>query len=164
MKIKTFNDLFTDQIKDLYNAESQMLKALPKMAKKATDTKLKASFEKHLEQTKVQKERLEKVCEILDIKPTGKKCAAMEGLIEEAKEIIENVKDPYVLDAGLIAASQKVEHYEIASYGTLAEFAKELGNQEVLDILVETLKEEKETDVKLTLVAKKEVNKEAVHQ
>ena len=164
MKIKTFNDLFADQIKDLYNAESQMLKALPKMAKKATDTKLKASFEKHLEQTKAQKERLEKVCEILDIKPTGKKCAAMEGLIEEAKEIIENVKDPYVLDAGLIAASQKVEHYEIASYGTLAEFAKELGNQEVLALLAETLKEEKATDVKLTMVAKKEVNKEAVHQ
>jgi ferritin-like metal-binding protein YciE len=161
MKIKTLNDLFVDQIKDLYNAETQILKALPRMAKNASDSKLKEGFERHLEETKAQKDRLEKVCKLLDVKPTGKKCVAMEGLLEEAKEIINNVKDPSVLDAGLIASSQKVEHYEIASYGTVATFAKELGNEQVLDLLVDTLQEEKQTDTKLTNVAESNVNENA---
>jgi ferritin-like metal-binding protein YciE len=134
-----------------------------KMAKHASGETLKQTFEMHYEETKKQKERLEKICEILDIKAKGKKCMGMEGLIEEGEEIIDEVKDPQVLDAGLIAAAQKVEHYEIASYGTLIEFAKDLGNDEVLSLLEETLKEEKQADVNLTEVAKMEANQEAIH-
>jgi ferritin-like metal-binding protein YciE len=161
MKIKTVNDLFADMIKDLYSAESQLVKALPKMAKKASTPELKKGFEKHLEQTIAQKDRLEKIADILDITPKGKKCMAMEGLIEEAEDMISEIKDPDVLDAGLIAAAQKVEHYEIASYGTAATFAKMLTNNEILNLLLQTLEEEKSTDAKLTEVAESLVNEKA---
>jgi len=161
MKIKTLNDLFVDMIKDLYSAESQLIKALPKMAKKATNPQLKQGFENHLQETINQKERLVKIAELLDISPKGKKCAAMEGLVKEAEEIISEIADPEVLDAGLIAAAQKVEHYEIASYGTVATFAKILGNQEIMNLLLETEKEEKAADETLTKVAKTVVNKTA---
>lgn len=161
MKIKTINDLFADMVKDLYSAESQLVKALPKMAKKATTPQLKKGFEKHLEETLKQKERLERVAEILDITPKGKKCAAMEGLIEEAEEAISEVKDADVLDAALIAAAQKVEHYEIASYGTVCTLAKTIGNNEIARLLGQTLKEEKETDSKLTEIAETMVNEKA---
>jgi len=161
MKIKTVNDLFADMIKDLYSAESQLVKALPKMAKKASTPQLKKGFEKHLEQTIAQKDRLEKIADILDITPKGKKCMAMEGLIEEAEDMISEIKDPDVLDAGLIAAAQKVEHYEIASYGTAATFAKMLTNNEILNLLLQTLDEEKSTDAKLTEVAENMVNEKA---
>lgn len=161
MKIKTLNDLFADMVKDLYSAESQLAKALPKMAKKATTPQLKKGFEKHLEETLKQKERLERVAEILDITPKGKKCAAMEGLIEEAEEMMSEVKDPEVLDAALIAAAQKVEHYEISSYGTVCTLAKTLGSNEIARLLAQTLKEEKETDVKLTDIAESMVNEKA---
>jgi ferritin-like metal-binding protein YciE len=161
MKLKTLNDLLVDMVKDLYSAENQLIKALPKMAKKSTSPALKKGFEKHLEETMRQKERLEKVAELLDITPKGKKCAAMEGLIEEAEEIISEIKDPEVLDAGLIAAAQKVEHYEIASYGTIATFAKMLGEKEALKLFLQTLEEEKATDLKLTEVAEGMVNEKA---
>lgn len=161
MKIKTLNDLFADMVKDLYSAESQLAKALPKMAKKANTPQLKKGFEKHLEETLKQKERLERVAEILDITPKGKKCAAMEGLIEEAEEMMSEVKDPEVLDAALIAAAQKVEHYEISSYGTVCTLAKTLGSNEIARLLAQTLKEEKETDVKLTDIAESMVNEKA---
>lgn len=163
MKVKTLNDLLADMVKDLYSAENQLIKALPKMAKKSSSTELKKGFEKHLEETMRQKERLEKVAEILDITPKGKKCAAMEGLIEEAEELISEIKDADVLDAGLIAAAQKVEHYEIASYGTICTFAKILGNNDVAKLLHQTLEEEKATDVKLTEVAEGMVNEKAAH-
>ncbi len=161
MKIRTLNDLFVDMIKDLYSAESQLVKALPKMAKKATNPELKKGFEQHLQETINQKERLEKIAEMLDISPKGKKCAAMEGLIEEPEEIISEIADPQVLDAGLIAAAQKVEHYEIASYGTVATFAKILGNSEIENLLRETEKEEKGADEKLGKVAQSTVNQTA---
>lgn len=163
MKVKTLNDLLVDMVKDLYSAENQLLKALPKMAKKASTPELKKGFEMHLEETLRQKERLEKVAELMDITPKGKKCAAMEGLIEEAEEMISEVKDPDVLDAGLIAAAQKVEHYEIASYGTVCTYAKMLGNNAILKLLHQTLEEEKATDIKLTEIAEGLVNEKAAH-
>ena len=164
MKVKTFNDLFIDMVKDMYSAETQLTKALPKMAKKATTPELKKGFEQHLEETIQQKERLEKIAEILEVSPKGKKCAAMEGLVEEAEEMIAEFKDPQVLDAALIAAAQKVEHYEIASYGTIVTFAKKLENgEEIIKLLQDTLNEEKETDAKLTEVAEGIVNEKAAH-
>jgi ferritin-like metal-binding protein YciE len=164
MKVKTFNDLFVDMIKDLYSAESQLIKALPKMAKKASAPELKKGFEQHLEETINQRERLEKVAEILEVSPKGKKCAAMEGLVEEAEEMISDFKDPQVLDAALIAAAQKVEHYEIASYGTVLTFAKMLDDgEQIVNLLKETIQEEKDTDVKLTEVAEGIVNEKAAH-
>ena len=165
MKVKTFNDLLTDMVKDLYSAETQIIKALPKMIKKTKTSELKQGFEKHLEETTIQRERLERVAELLEITPKGKKCVAMEGLVEEAEEMISEVKDQDVLEAGLIAAAQKVEHYEIASYGTACTFAKMLGNKEVLQLLRETLEEEKATDQKLTQIAESKVNEKAMqHQ
>lgn len=163
MKVKTFNDLLADLIKDLYSAEGQMAKSLPKMAKKASSQRLKKAFEMHLEETLNQKERLEKVCELLEITPKGKKCQAMEGLIEEAEEMTEDVKDAQVLDAGLILSAQKAEHYEIASYGTACTFAKILGNEKVLKLLGESLEEEKATDIKLTELAENVINPRAIH-
>jgi ferritin-like metal-binding protein YciE len=163
MKVKTLNDLLIDMIKDLYSAENQLIKALPKMAKKSGAPELKKGFEKHLEETMRQKERLEKVAEMLDITPKGKKCAAMEGLIEEAEEVIEDVKDADVLDAALIAAAQKVEHYEIASYGTACTFAKMLGYKDAEKLLYQILEEEKATDLKLTELAEGMVNEKAAH-
>lgn len=163
MKVKSLNDLMIDMVKDLYSAENQLIKALPKMAKKASTPELKNSFELHLEETMRQKERLEQVAEIMGITPKGKKCAAMEGLIEEAEEAISDIKDADVLDAGLIAAAQKVEHYEIASYGTVCTFAKLLGDKDVLKLLHQTLEEEKATDLKLTEVAEGLVNEKAAH-
>lgn len=161
MKVKTLNDLLVDMVKDLYSAENQLIKALPKMAKKASTPDLKKGFEKHLEETMRQKERLEKVCELLEVTPKGKKCAAMEGLIEEAEEAISEVKDKDVLNAALIGAAQKVEHYEIASYGTACTFAKMLAMREVEKILHQTLEEEKATDLKLTIIAEGMVNVKA---
>ncbi|HEX8548257.1 MAG TPA: ferritin-like domain-containing protein [Cytophagaceae bacterium] len=161
MKIKTMNDLFTDMVKDVYSAESQLIKAFPRMAKRVNSEELRMSFEQHLKETEIQKERLEQVAEILDITPRGKKCAAMEGLLTEAEEVMEEIADPELLDAALIAANQKVEHYEIASYGTLATLAKMMGNKEILDLLVLTLEEEKATDLRLTELAVNVINEKA---
>jgi ferritin-like metal-binding protein YciE len=145
-------ELYIDELKDLYSAENQLVKALPKMAKAATSEDLRAGFEEHLEQTKGQVQRLETIFEQLGESPKGKKCKGMEGLIEEGSEAIEE-HDGAVLDAALIGAAQRVEHYEIAGYGTVIAFAEELGESNHVSLLNETLEEEKETDEKLTGLA-----------
>ena len=158
---KTLNDLFHDQLKDAYSAETQLTKALPKMAKAAASDELRAGFEQHLAETKNQLTRLEKVCEQVGCKTSGNTCEAMEGLVSEGEEVMSLGLDKDAQDAGLIAAAQKVEHYEIALYGTLCAFAKQLGHQEAARILHETLDEEKRTDEKLTQIAERAVNPKA---
>lgn len=162
MAMENLQDLFEHELKDVYHAEKQLLKALPKMAKGAMSEALKAGFEEHLEQTQGQVERLERVFELLDMPARGKKCEAMEGLIEEGSSILEDEEASDVRDAALIAAAQKVEHYEIATYGTLCTWADLLGHSEIKELLGETLNEEKETDEKLTGLAESQVNLEAV--
>jgi ferritin-like metal-binding protein YciE len=163
MKVKTLNDLLADMVKDLYSAETQIIKSLPKIIKICRTKDLKSGFEKHLQETINQRERLERVAELMDINPKGKKCIAMEGLLEEADELISEVKDQDVLEVGLIAAAQKVEHYEIASYGTACTFAKMLGNNEILQLLHEILEEEKATDENFTQIAESKVNEKVMH-
>ena len=153
-------ELYVDELKDLYNAENQLVKALPKTAKAASSEELRAGFEEHLEQTKSHVQRLEQIFEMLDESPKGKKCKGMEGLIEEGSEIMEEDFEGALLDAALIGAAQRVEHYEIAAYGTVRAFAEELGESEHALLLAETLEEEKETDEKLTELAK-QINVEA---
>lgn len=161
-KLKNLEDLFHHEIKDLYSAEKQLLEALPKMAEKATDAKLKQQFELHLQETEVQKQRLEKVCELLGISAGRMKCKAMEGLVEEGEEMIDEKAEPEVKDAGLIASAQRIEHYEIAGYGTAAHYAERLGQQEVYQLLNETLKEEQNADTKLNKLAKGYINQKAM--
>jgi ferritin-like metal-binding protein YciE len=161
MKLNTLADLLHHELKDLYSAENQLVKALPKMAKAATNADLKAGFEEHLEQTKQHVERLDEIAEALDKKLGGHKCKAMEGLIEEGAELISEDAEDSVRDAGLIGAAQRVEHYEIAGYGTARALALKLGLEEIAEILEETLEEEKETDEKLTELAESAVNAEA---
>ena len=153
MAVKTVQDLFLEELRDIYHAEKQILKALPKMAKAASHEELRQAFDLHLEQTKGQVERLEQVFDQLDVPKRGKRCEAMEGLIEEARSTREEIEDKSVLDVGMIINAQKVEHYEIAGYGSLVALAKQLGQDEVAQLLQETLEEEKETDQKLTQVA-----------
>jgi len=162
MSIQTMQDLWVDQLRDLYDAEKQIVKALPKMAKSASSAELKRAFEEHLEQTKNQVERLEKIFAQMDERPKRKKCAAMEGLLEEGEELISEGEKSAVLDAGLIASAQKVEHYEIAGYGTARTHAETLGYSEAARLLEQTLNEEKATDEKLTQLAEGMVNEEAV--
>ena len=164
MPIRTAHDLFVDQLRDLYHAEKQLVRALPKMAKVASSDELKKAFEAHLEETKGQVERLEQVFEELNARTRGKRCEAMEGLIEEAKEIMEEVETPEVRDAGLIVAAQKVEHYEIAGYGSAHAFAEGMGHQKVAQLLAQTLEEEKKTDEKLNQVAISSVNRRALEK
>lgn len=161
MPITTLEELLTDELKDLYSAETQLTKALPKMAKAAQAEDLRTAFQDHLKQTEGHIQRIEQACEKLEIKPRGKKCVAMEGLIEEGKELLAEDVDPAVLDAGLIAAAQKVEHYEMAAYGTVVAHAKQLGYLEVADLLHQTFAEEKAADEKLTHIAETMVNVEA---
>jgi len=161
MKIEDLQDLFNDHLKDLYSAENQLVKALPKMAKAATNEQLRAGFKEHLEQTKQHVARIEEICKSLQVTPKGKKCSGMEGLIEEGEELIAEDADPAVLDAGLIAAAQKVEHYEIAAYGTARTWAQQLELEDAVGLLEQTLAEEKETDEKLTELATAFVNEEA---
>ncbi len=164
----TLNELFEEQIKDLYSAEKQLTKALPKMAKKATSVKLKSGFEQHLKETEAQIERLETIAEMWGFKPTGKKCKAMEGLIEEGKEVLEEDGDDNVLDLALIAAAQRVEHYEISAYGSAKAMASSLGCSETTALLNTTLQEESATDKKLTEISEagpmKDVPKEMQEQ
>ena len=159
--MKTLEDLFEHQLKDLYSAETQLEKALPKMEKNATNKELAASFKHHLEQTKGHKKRLEEICKELDIKPTGEECKAMKGLIKEAESFLEEDATDEVLDAGIIAEAQRIEHYEISGYGTAARYAKELGHDKIAKKLEETLKEEYEADDALTEMAEKRINKKA---
>jgi ferritin-like metal-binding protein YciE len=153
--------LYIDELRDLYNAENQLLKALPKMAKQASHEELKQAFETHLDQTKQHVERLDEIFDELDEKPTGKTCKAMKGLIQEGSEYLEADGDHSVLDAALIAAAQRVEHYEIAAYGTVRTFANQLGKNEAAELLQQTLDEEGETDKLLTDLAESVVNVEA---
>jgi ferritin-like metal-binding protein YciE len=162
MALQTLEDLFLHDLKDLYNAEQQILKALPRMAKKASSPELRRAFEQHLKQTEVQVQRLERVFDTLDEKAKGKSCKGMQGLIEEGKELMSEDIEDDVLDAALIAAAQKVEHYEIAAYGTARTYAEMLGNREAARLLQQTLDEEGETDKKLTKLAESIVNVEAV--
>jgi ferritin-like metal-binding protein YciE len=160
MQHEALRDLYIDELRDIYSAETQLVKALPKMAKAATSQELRSGFEEHLEQTRGQLSRLEQIFEDLDEKPSGKKCSGMEGLVKEGGEMIKNEFEGEVKDAGLIGAAQRVEHYEIAAYGTVRAFAELLGDRNAVDLLSQTLEEEKETDKKLTQLAS-EINVEA---
>jgi ferritin-like metal-binding protein YciE len=157
-KVRSLHDLFIEELRDLYSAETQIVKVLPKMAKKASSEELRHAFEEHLEQTHVQVERLEQIFEQLNARARGKRCVAMEGLIEEGKELMEEDMEPDVMDAGLIGAAQKVEHYEMAGYGTVRTWAHMLGNHQIADLLQQTLNEEGETDHKLTQLAEQMIN------
>ena len=161
MAEKDLNELFLDTLKDIYYAEKQILKALPKMAKAANSDKLRAAFEKHHDETEGQIERLEKIFELLGKPARGKKCDAIEGILDEGKEIMEEYADTPALDAGLLAAAQAVEHYEISRYGTLKTWAGELGLSEAVELLDTTLQQEKNTDAALTKLAKTVVNQQA---
>jgi ferritin-like metal-binding protein YciE len=163
MALDSLDDLLIDELKDLYSAENQLLKALPRMAKAATDPDLKAAFTAHLEETRGQVARLEEVSVALGATLKGKKCVAMEGLIEEAKELLEEDADPQVLDAALIAAAQRVEHYEMAGYGCVRTYAKLLGHDRVQKLLQETLDEEGAADKKLSALAETVINLEAMN-
>lgn len=154
MKESALKELYVDELRDLYNAENQLTKALPKMAKAATSDELRAGFEEHLEQTKGHVERLQEIFKELGEKPTGKKCKGMEGLVEEGEEMIEE-QEGDALDAGLISAAQRVEHYEIAAYGSVRTYANLLGEEDAAELLEQTLTEEKQTDQKLTKLAEK---------
>jgi ferritin-like metal-binding protein YciE len=158
---KTLDDLFHDTLKDIYYAEKKILAALPKMMKAAQSSELKAAFEKHRGETEGQVERLEQVFDIIEKKPQGKTCAAIVGITEEGAEIMEEYKGSPALDAGLLAAAQAVEHYEISRYGTLRTWAGELGLDEAVALLEETLEEEKATDEALTQLAESVVNQKA---
>jgi len=162
MKLDTLQTLYINELKDLYNAEGQLLKALPKMAKGASSEELKDAFEKHLEQTKTHVERLEEVFEELGETPKGKTCRAMKGLIEEGAEVLKEEGEESVIDAGIIVAAQKVEHYEIASYGSVRTFAQLLGKDRSADLLQTTLDEESEANELLNKLAEDIVNPEAL--
>jgi ferritin-like metal-binding protein YciE len=158
---KSLRELFHDTLKDIYFAEKKILMTLPKMAKAARSEELKAAFEKHHSETEDQVARLEQVFEELDKKPQGKTCAAIVGITDEGAEIMKEYKGSPALDAGLLAAAQAVEHYEISRYGTLIAWAEELGLKEAVPLLEETLEEEKATDEALTKIAKSAINQEA---
>lgn len=160
--MKTLEDLFHGVLQDVYYAEKQLLKTLPKMAKKATSEELAAAFTEHRDQTEGQIQRLDQAFEMIGKKPRGKKCDAILGIIEEGKEVMEEAEDEEVLDAGLIGAAQAAEHYEIARYGTLCAWAKQLGKPQLARLLHQTLEEEKQTDELLTEIAEGSVNKAAL--
>jgi ferritin-like metal-binding protein YciE len=153
MEHEALKELYVDELKDIYNAENQLVKALPKMAKASTSEDLRTGFEEHLEQTKGHVQRLEQIFKALGEKPTGKKCKGMEGLVAEGSEMMGEDYDDDVMDAALISAAQRVEHYEIAAYGTVRTYAELLGEENAVKLLELTLEEEKETDQKLSDLA-----------
>jgi ferritin-like metal-binding protein YciE len=159
--METLEDLFEDGLRDIYYAEKAILKALPKMAKKAGHEDLKAAFNEHVQMTNAQVQRLEQVFEMIGVKPRAKKCPAMDGLVAEAEELMKEAEDEDVRDAGMLGCAQSVEHYEIARYGTLKAWAQRLGMDKAVQLLDETLQEEKETDAKLTMLAEQAINAEA---
>jgi ferritin-like metal-binding protein YciE len=161
MKIESLQELYIEELRDIYDAEQQLVKALPKLAKAATSDSLRALLEEHLDVTETQVQRLEEVFEQLGSKAKGGKCEAMQGLIEEAKSLLEDDSDPEVLDVALIMAAQKVEHYEIASYGCLRTFAELLEFEDQAELLQEILDEEKDADENLTEIAETNINLEA---
>jgi ferritin-like metal-binding protein YciE len=158
---RTLQELFLPTLQDIYHGEKQILKALPKMAKNASTPELKQAFQHHLDQTEGQVDRLQRVFELMDKSARGRTCEAIEGLIEEGKEVMSEAEPGQVMDAGLIAAAQAVEHYEIARYGTLRSWAQQLGMQEAAQLLEQTLQEEKQTDELLNKIAKSSVNRKA---
>ena len=163
--IESLRELYIDHLKDMYSAENQITKALPKVIKKVTEPELKHGLEKHLKETNKQVERLERIFQSLDASPRGKKCIGMEGVLEEGKEAMaEKMDSPDLMDAALIGACQKVEHYEIAAYGTIRAFAKLLGEDEAVDLLTQSLEEEKAADEKLTEVGMNIVNLDAMQE
>ncbi|MCW0402166.1 ferritin-like domain-containing protein [Xanthomonas sacchari] len=164
MAVRTIDELFIHELSDIYSAEKQLTKALPRLARASTNPALRAAFEAHLEETQGQIERIDQIVENGNLRLKRIKCAAMEGLVEEGKEVIESIEAGPVRDAALIGGAQKVEHYEIASYGTLAAMAKQLGMDDALSLLLETLNEEKSTDEKLTLLAEQGGNEEAARK
>lgn len=159
--MKTLRDLFIHQLQDLYSAEVQLTEALPKMRDTASDNQLKEVFDEHLEETKQQKKRIEEASQILGVNPEGAKCRAMAGIISEAEDFMKDASESDVMDAGLIANAQRVEHYEIAGYGTACHYADELGHRDVADILNESLREEKSADEKLNKLAISRINERA---
>jgi ferritin-like metal-binding protein YciE len=161
MGMDNMQDLYLHELKDIYNAEKQILQALPKMAKAANHESLRKAFEEHQQVTEEQVRRLETIFDDLGEKATGKKCKGMEGLIEEGEEVLEEDADPDVRDAAMIAAAQRVEHYEIAAYGTARTYAKHLGFDNHVELLQRTLDEESETDQKLTRLAESRINRDA---
>jgi ferritin-like metal-binding protein YciE len=161
MTVKTLKDLFIHSLSDVYSAEKQLTRALPQLARAATNPELRNAFEQHLEETRGQIERIDRVVEASELRLKRIKCVAMEGLVEEGKEQIEEIEKGPVLDAALIGAAQKVEHYEIATYGTLCALAKQLGLDEADRLLQETLEEEKSTDLKLSKLALEKIADEA---
>jgi ferritin-like metal-binding protein YciE len=164
MAVKTIEDLFIHELSDIYSAEKQLTKALPRLAKAADAEELASAFEAHLEETRGQIERIDQVVELLGVRLKRIKCAAMEGLVEEGKDVIDTIDAGPLRDAALIGGAQKVEHYEIAAYGTLCALAKQLGYRDALPLLKETLEEEKATDEKLTLLAEGGGNQRAAAQ
>jgi ferritin-like metal-binding protein YciE len=161
MKIETLRDLYVEQLQDLYSAETQLVAALPKMAEGASNTQLRTAFEEHLAQTRTQVNRLEQIFQQLGVEPGGHTCKGMEGLIKEGEEMIKAKGDSAAIDAGLIAAAQRVEHYEIAGYGCVRTYANLLGEQQAVSMLQQTLDEEAMTDQQLTDLAEHVINLEA---
>ena len=161
MELETLKDLYVEELKDLYSAEKQILKALPKMSKAATHPELKRGFMMHERQTRQHVQRLERICKELGKSPSGKKCVGMEGLVKEASELIKEKPDKDVLDAGLIAAAQHVEHYEMAGYGCVRTYARQLGYPQQAELLQTTLNEEGDTDKQLTRLAETGINLDA---
>ncbi len=161
MAVKTLHDLFVHTLGDIYYAENQILKALPKMAQQATSDDLREAFDQHLEETRGQVQRLEQVFQLVQQPAKGEKCDAIEGIIKEADGLIQDIEDPEVRDAGMLAAAQAVEHYEISRYGTLIAWAEELGLEDAIDLLEENLEEEKNADRLLTEIAEGDINEEA---
>jgi ferritin-like metal-binding protein YciE len=162
MDINSLEKLFVHELKDLYSAEQQILEALPKMADKASHPELRQAFERHRDQTEQQVKRLEQIFDSLEFQPGGHKCKGMEGLIEEGEEVMKDAENDEVRDAGMIAAAQRVEHYEIAAYGTARTYARMLGRADAAQLLQQTLDEEGETDKKLTQLAESRVNPDAM--
>jgi ferritin-like metal-binding protein YciE len=161
-KMNSLDNIFLEEVKDIYSAEKQLTKALPKAAKKASSPELKSALEEHLTQTEGHVNRLEEVFRMLGHTPRAKACPAMKGILEEASEIMSEKAEPSVRDAALIGAAQKVEHYEIASYGTIVQWAKQMGRQDIKDLLGQTLDEEEKADQKLSELAKTRINVKAL--
>ncbi len=164
MAIRTAQDLFLNELRDIYHAEKQILRALPKMARRASHPELRQALERHVEETRGQLERIEQVFEMLEVGKRAKRCEAMEGLLEEARGHMEEIEDKRLLDPAMIICQQKVEHYEIAGYGSLVALADQLGRNEAAQLLARTLEEEKATDQKLTELALSVANKDAQGQ
>ena len=162
MKIETLQDLFVDELRDLYDAEKQLIKALPKMAAAASSSQLRTAFENHLRETEMQVTRLEQIFQQIGEKPAGQSCDAMKGLIKEGDKLASNVDESPLRDAGLIGAANRVEHYEMAAYGTARTFAEMLGYNEATQLLEQTLQEEKQADRKLTELAEQMINENAL--